>query len=91
MKYIIAFDIVDDRIRQRAVKTLLEYSYRVQKSVFEGFISKESLKELVDKMKDIINEEEDSVRFYPLCNACEKKVIVMGVGTTVEKVDYIIL
>jgi len=91
MKYAIAFDIVDDRKRYRAVKVLLEYGYRVQKSVFEAFLSSEALTECAEKLKKIIDAKVDSVRFYPLCRDCETKVAVMGIGTSVEKADYIIL
>jgi len=91
MKYIIAFDIVDGHTRYRVAKTLLEYGYRVQKSVFEGFLSKESLEECAGKLEKIINKEEDSVRFYPLCKDCEKKVFIKGIGTFIEEVDYIII
>ncbi len=91
MKYAIAFDIVNDRVRYRAVKTLLEYGYRVQKSVFEGFFSKETLEECRTKLGKIINAKEDSVRFYALCGQCETKIDLIGIGRSVEKTEYIIL
>lgn len=91
MKYVMAFDIVNDRVRYRAVKILLEYGYRVQKSVFEGYLSKQSLEECAARLKKTINLEEDSVRFYPLCKDCEPKVAVMGIGTTIEQTEYIVL
>jgi CRISPR-associated protein Cas2 len=91
MKYIISFDIVNDRIRSRVVKILSEYSYRVQKSVFEGLVSKESLEELTKKLEKIIDKKVDSVRMYPLCGKCEPEVKILGIGVKVEKVDYIIL
>jgi len=91
MKYVITFDISGDRIRSKVVKILSEYSYRVQKSVFEAIISKESLDEMEKKIEKIIDKKSDSVRIYPLCAKCESGVKITGVGTTVEKADYIIL
>lgn len=91
MKYVITFDITGDRIRSRIVKILSEYSYRVQKSVFEGIISKESLAELTQKVKKIIDKKTDSVRIYPLCAMCEQEVSIKGIGKKVEQVEYIIL
>jgi CRISPR-associated protein Cas2 len=91
MKYAVAFDIVDDRVRYRAVKILLEYGYRVQKSVFEAYMSRESVEECAAKLKKVIREKEDAVRFYPLCKECESKVSILGIGTRVEDTQYIIL
>ena len=91
MKYVISFDITGDRIRSRVVKILSEYAYRVQKSVFEGLISKESLEEMKMKIEKIIDGKTDSVRIYPLCGKCEPEVKIIGIGVKVEQVDYIIL
>jgi CRISPR-associated protein Cas2 len=91
MKYVIAFDIVGDRIRARVVKILSEYAYRVQKSVFEGLISKESMAELEEKIAKVIDKKSDSVRIYPLCGKCEPEVRIIGTGIKVEEVEYIIL
>jgi CRISPR-associated protein Cas2 len=91
MKYVITFDITGDRIRARIVKILSEYSYRVQKSVFEGIISKESLAEMAQKVEKVIDKKTDSVRIYPLCTKCEQEVSIKGIGKKVEQVEYIIL
>jgi CRISPR-associated protein Cas2 len=91
MKYAVSFDISDDRVRYRATKVLLEFGYRVQESVFEGFLSKDAVAELKDKLEKIIDRETDSVRLYPLCKDCEKKVKIMGIGKKVEETEYIIL
>jgi len=91
MKYVIAFDITGDRIRARVVKILSEYAYRVQKSVFEGLISKESMAELEGKISKVLDKKSDSVRIYPLCGKCEPEVRIIGTGIKVEEVEYIIL
>jgi CRISPR-associated protein Cas2 len=91
MKYVISFDIVGDRIRSKVVKILSEYAYRVQKSIFEGIISKESLEEMRAKLAKVIDEKSDSIRIYPLCGKCEPEVKIIGIGMKVEEVDYIIL
>ncbi len=91
MKYVISFDISNDRTRYKAAKILLEYGYRVQESVFEGFLSKESIAEIQSKLSNLINPQTDSVRIYPLCLDCEKKVEIIGNGKKVEETDYIII
>jgi len=73
------------------VKILLEYGYRVQKSVFEGIFSLESVAECRERLTKIIDAKQDSVRFYPLCGQCDSKIAIMGIGRIVEKVEYVIL
>ena len=91
MKYVIAFDVTSDRKRYRVVKTLSEYVYRVQKSVFEGILSRERVKECREKLEKIIDPKTDSVRVYPLCKDCEAGVQITGIGVKVEEVKYIII
>ena len=91
MKYVISFDVTSDRKRYRVVKTLSEYAYRVQKSVFEGLLSKERVSECADKLSKIIDHKTDSIRIYPLCKDCEAQVRISGIGVKVEEVKYIII
>jgi CRISPR-associated protein Cas2 len=91
MKYTVSFDISDNRTRYRTVKILLEYGYRVQESVFEGFFSNESITELREKLLKIIDPKTDSIRLYPLCKECEKKVEIIGIGKKIEETEYIII
>ena len=91
MKYTIAFDVADDRVRYRVVKTLLEYGYRVQKSVFEGYLSQCDVTECIAKLDAIIDKDTDSVRVYPLCKKCEEQVTILGTGKKIEQLEYIIV
>lgn len=91
MKYIVAYDIVDDKRRAMVCKIALGFGYRVQKSVFEGFSSREYLEEMKKKFMDVIDPAEDSIRIYPICSECSKKVELLGTGKLVEKVNYIII
>lgn len=81
MFYLVSFDIVDDRVRYRAVKILKEYGVRVQKSVFEcSRLSEKQLLRLKHRLEDRIDHGEDSVRYYPLCRDCLAKVERSGIG-----------
>ena len=91
MKYVIVYDIVDDKRRCHVVRILLGVCYRVQKSVFEGFLSSDELTNITAKLTKVIDSKEDSVRFYPLCEACNKKIDLIGVGIMIEKIEYIIV
>lgn len=89
MFVLVCFDIVDDRVRYRAVKTLKGYGVRVQKSVFEcsGLTEHKFLK-MVSSLEDIIDHGEDTVRYYTLCSACLKAFEFSGVGREPELQKY---
>jgi CRISPR-associated protein Cas2 len=91
MKYVIAFDITDDRIRYKAVKILLEHCYRVQKSVFEGFLSRPKLEECMKRLEVLIDPKTDSVRYYQLCAGCAENVLASGNSPRIEDIQYTII
>lgn len=91
MKYVISYDIVDDTRRRNVVKFLLGVAYRVQKSVFEGCFSSDEIKNASEKLSKIIDKKTDSIRFYPLCESCNKKIQIIGTGVIIEKINYIII
>ena len=69
MFYLICYDIVDDRRRNKVAKLLELYGWRVQKSVYER-LQKYLLK--------LLNPIEDQLRFYPLSKRSRNKVLVLG-------------
>lgn len=81
MFILVCFDIVDDRVRYRVVKALKGYGVRVQKSVFEcSDMTERRLLKLIARMDELIDHEEDTVRYYPLCAGCLKNVEFSGIG-----------
>lgn len=75
----VIYDISKDKIRNKVIKATEEAGlYRVQKSVFLGTINRTLLDELVLKVKDLIDEETDSVYIFPMCEPDFKKVITAG-------------
>ena len=63
MKYLVTFDIVENKKRNKISTYLQEYGVRVQKSVFEIIIKQKELKTLLNKIKPLIDKD-DSIRFY---------------------------
>jgi len=80
MYVMISYDIVDDKTRNKVMKLLKDYGTKVQYSVFECDISEEQFKEIKQKIEELINKEEDKVRYYPICKACLKRVVISGWG-----------
>jgi CRISPR-associated protein Cas2 len=65
MYAILVYDINVDRL-DRVRIFLKQYLNWVQNSVFEGELTKVELKIIENRIKQIINENEDSVRIYVL-------------------------
>ena len=86
MFYLVCFDIVDDRTRYRAVKVLKGYGNRVQKSVFEcPSLTEDKFLKLKGKLEDLIDEGEDTVRYYFLCKGCIQRVEFSGIGEAPDR------
>lgn len=71
MMYVIAYDVVDDAIRNRMSSTLEGYGYRVQHSVFECDLAETDLQCLMERLKKILGgPDAGNVRLYRLCRDC---------------------
>lgn len=62
----------------RVAKKCVAHGQRVQNSVFECILDWSQFIKLQNELKKIINEQEDSLRFYNLGNKFETKVITLG-------------
>ena len=89
MFYLVSFDIVDDRVRYRAVKIIKAYGIRVQKSVFEcAALTEEQFLKMKRRLEDCIDYTQDSVRYYAICRQCLHKVEYSGIGEAPEILPY---
>ncbi len=84
MRYLVTYDIPDDKRRTKLAKMLEDFGDRVQYSVFECILDKEHLHRMIAGINNIIIEKEDSVRVYPLCASCEKDIKIMGQGDMIK-------
>jgi CRISPR-associated protein Cas2 len=80
MKWVVCFDISDDKKRKIIGDTLEEYGVRVQRSVFEIEITEKKLRDIIKKFDEMIDVREDSVRFYPFHKDTLRKTICLGFG-----------
>ncbi len=76
--YVVAYDIPSDKRRTKVHRVLCGYGVWTQYSLFECWLTRRQILELRVKLARHLNEQEDSVRFYPLCGACQPKVITVG-------------
>jgi len=92
MFLLICFDIVDDKVRYRAVKLLKGYGVRVQKSVFEcANMTEHKFLKLKSGLEDLIDHTEDTVRYYPLCKSCVTAVEYSGIGSEPDTNRFAVL
>lgn len=89
--YCVCFDIVSDKIRYRAVKILLKYGTRVQKSVFECLLDDRQFLQLKSALEKVIKFDQDSVRYYLLCKNCARNITISGLGLYTQNEDVIII
>ncbi|MFQ5869760.1 MAG: CRISPR-associated endonuclease Cas2 [Candidatus Zixiibacteriota bacterium] len=67
MFVIVTYDIQNDRRRTKIMKTLKDYGQWVQYSVFECSLKESDYLKMKARLSKLIQSEEDSVRFYFLC------------------------
>ncbi len=76
---------------RRVAKACLDYGQRVQNSVFECELTEVQLCVLKDRIKEIIDNSLDSIRIYHLNRNENRRVEVMGVETSFDVNDAIII
>lgn len=75
---VVAYDIPEDRKRNKLHRELKGLLNHVQYSVFEGMLDHKHT-ELVERIIDeLIDPDEDTVRLYSLCQTCAKGTKVFG-------------
>ncbi|MCX7770463.1 MAG: CRISPR-associated endonuclease Cas2 [Proteobacteria bacterium] len=82
-KYLICYDIRDEKRLNKIYKFLRGSSLHIQYSVFYGILDWDELNVIKSKLKELIDEYEDDIRIYPLPS--EPKVIVMGQGDRIPE------
>ena len=65
MKFVIAYDISDDKRRERIARVLLQFGERVQKSVFVAILDKEQQSELRREL-GVLLRRNDTLEWFPI-------------------------
>lgn len=84
---VVAYDISDDRVRNRVCSELKNYGEHVQLSVFECLLDEEKYRELKAALEKIVEDHEATVRFYKICQSCVERSEIIGDGTFAHDVD----
>lgn len=89
--WLVCYDVHNNKRRTKLAKALERHCQRVQYSVFECPLDRETLLNLAQKeWLKYINLKEDSLRAYPLPQLALEQVKVWGGRPVYEKPDYLI-
>lgn len=88
---VISYDIPDDDRRNQLHSLLSGYGIPVQYSVFECELKEEEILKLQSSVDKLLNREEDSVIYYPLCEHCVQEIERVGVTKNLLPDDIIIV
>ena len=80
MKYLVCYDIINDKRRKKLADLLGGYGDRVNYSVFEIELNESKREKLLYEieLKKLINKKYDSLRFYHICQNCVPKSFDVG-------------
>ena len=76
--WVIAYDVTEDRRRQRVSKLLESFGTRSNYSVFECIVTSGQLNKIQSRMKKLIDKKTDCVLYYYLCVSCVEKRAAIG-------------
>lgn len=88
---VVSYDIPDDKRRTKVMKTLEGYGRRAQYSVFECELRPAELTQLKARLRDLIDNAQDDVRFYGLCDNCLAKVTLLGKAELHRRQEYVVV
>lgn len=78
MSWLIAYDISDDRSRDKVARRLLEYGMRLQWSVFECLADERELADLLARLMEHLDPGTDLLHAFPVCAQCRRHRHVLG-------------
>lgn len=78
-RYVVAYDVSNDKNRRKVGEALEAYGKRVNYSVFEIQIKSKAQKAaLENELLELLSPKEDSLRFYAICKNCVEKSWSLG-------------
>ena len=78
MLTVIAYDIANDRRREKVSTFLEDYGRRVNYSVFECELERDEFEQLQTQLAGMINARKDQILFYRLCEGCRVRKTRLG-------------
>ncbi len=76
--WIACYDVRDARRLRRVARVMERFGVRVQKSVFECWVTEASLEQMREAVTAEMKEGEDSLRLYTACATCREQCETEG-------------
>ena len=89
--YVLVYDVVNDRRRNKLHRTLKDYGTAVQRSVFEFDLNAAEVQKMMKRVEALTSPDEDTVRLYRLCAACLTETRILGEGVLSLDPDFYII
>lgn len=70
---VVAYDIADNRRRQKIAKVLEQHGMRCNESVFECLLTDAKIKKMQAQILKLADKSEDIILYYYLCLPCVMK------------------
>ena len=84
MFIVVAYDIEDDKQRTRLHKTLRRFGEPVQFSVFECILTNDQFAEMRAEVAQVLGGASRGVRYYEMCEGCNRQVVTLGIARTTK-------
>lgn len=75
---VVSYDVPDNKRRTKIHKALKAYGQWMQYSLFECRLTGTQLAQLKSRLSNLIEPQTDSIRFYYLCEACNRRIERIG-------------
>ena len=76
--YLVCYDIAEPKRLRRVAEVMEDFGKRVLYSVFECYLTPVQLAAMRQAVEPLLDPLEDSVRYYVLCQRCEKAIEHLG-------------
>jgi CRISPR-associated protein Cas2 len=88
---VISYDSPNDKRRTKMLKALEGFGKRVQYSVFECEVRPSDVPRLHERLEKLLQQDEDDIRLYPLCENCLRKVRMLGKAKAHTAEAYVVV
>jgi len=90
VRYLVCYDVSDDRRRSQLATALLDFGRRVQESVFTAELDEGLHARMVERVRGIVGGE-DRLLVVALCAACELRAEATGMGDGLMERKYFVV
>ncbi|WP_052418732.1 CRISPR-associated endonuclease Cas2 [Methanolacinia paynteri] len=91
-RLIVSYDITDDKKRNEMVEHLHYMGlFRIQYSVFAGFVPRKRYDCLVSGCMEWCSTDEDRLLIIPVCKACHERIVSVNDHFPEEEQDYLVI